>query len=121
MRVLVSGSRYLSDEFVVRKELSAIDQYAKALGITEMTLVHGAARGADTLAAQVAADLGWEIEAYPADWDVLGKRAGYARNAQMVHSGVDMLIAFPKGESKGTRHAITLAERAGIRMKVIEL
>jgi hypothetical protein len=120
MRVLVSGSRYLTDEFPVRRELATIDQYAKALGL-ELTLLHGDARGADSIAAKIATEFGWAIEAFPADWEGMGRRAGYVRNSAMFYSGVDMLIAFPKGESKGTRHAIALAEKTGVRMKVIEL
>jgi hypothetical protein len=70
----------------------------------------------DTLAAEVAEKLGMQIEAYPADWATFGKAAGPRRNAVMVASGADAVLAFPLGRSPGTRHCMRLAEKAGIRV-----
>lgn len=51
---------------------------------TIFALMHGAARGADTVAAEWAQDRAVMELAHPADWDRYGKRAGPIRNAEML-------------------------------------
>jgi hypothetical protein len=80
-------------------------------------VVHGGARGADTLADQVARGWGWEPELHEVtdkDWDFYGRSAGHRRNAHMVSLGADVCLAFPLGESRGTRGCMKLAAAAGI-------
>jgi hypothetical protein len=48
------------------------------------TIIHGAARGADSIAGDVAAELGFTVRAYPADWSAHGRAAGPIRNAAML-------------------------------------
>lgn len=45
----------------------------RRIGITQ--LIHGAARGADSLAGEWASGKGVEVRAFPAEWDRYGKRA----------------------------------------------
>ena len=118
MRILVTGSRHLTDEHlpVVRSAL-----IATASGNPEVTIVHGGARGADTLADKVAREFHWGIETWHADWANLGKAAGPVRNQQMVDSGVDACLAFPCGVSKGTRSCVAMAHKKGIPTRVIEM
>jgi hypothetical protein len=81
-----------------------------------LRLIHGAARGADTLAARAAVDLGYEqVEAFPADWEHEGKRAGILRNLQMLDENPDLVIAF--GEGRGTSHTVGEALRRGIPVR----
>lgn len=106
MRILVCGGRDFDDYNILSQHLN---QYISS----GLTLIHGAARGADSLAERWAKDNADNIEAYPADWDKYGKRAGYIRNVQMLNEGKpDLVIAFPGG--KGTQMMINLAEAAGI-------
>ena len=81
---------------------------------------HGAARGADALAANAAWRMGLLTEAHAADWEQYGKRAGFVRNAEMAKLGADICLAFPIGESRGTRMMIDLAKKHGIETKVYE-
>lgn len=86
------------------------------------TIVHGAAEGADQLAAHAARTLGYRIEAFPvtpADWHRHGKRAGILRNLAMLDAGADLVIAFWNGRSPGTRHMIEEAQRRHIALEVI--
>ena len=77
-------------------------------------LVHGAAPGADTLAATLWESFGGKTEAHPADWDRHGKAAGPLRNQEMVDSGIDLLIAFEGG--RGTADMCRRAVAAGVRV-----
>lgn len=119
-RILVTGSRNWTDHDIVHDAMTAEARWRSPLGTrwSEMTLIHGAARGLDTIAAELAAEIGMQIEPYPADWTTFGKSAGHRRNAVMVASGADVCLAFPISESRGTRGCMKLAEKAGIRVIV---
>jgi hypothetical protein len=106
--VLVCGGRNYDD----REQLFRIlDVAHKANPI--VCLVHGAARGADTLAGYWALNHGVRCKAYPADWDQDGKAAGPIRNRRMLEEGKPhMVIAFPGG--KGTSDMIQQAESANV-------
>lgn len=61
------------------------------------------ARGADRLGYEWATSRNVPCIERPAQWDTLGKQAGFIRNAQME---ADELLAFWDGESSGTGHMI---------------
>ena len=110
-RILVTGSRDWDDPEMI---FDALAEYNHG----QVTLVHGAARGADATAAKVAAGFGWRIEPHPADWNGgYGKRAGFIRNAEMVKAGADVCLAFIRGGSPGATHCADLAEEAGIPVR----
>lgn len=117
MRVLVTGSRDWRDAQAIARAL--IDAEDRLGGYPDsMTLVHGGARGADSIAADVAGQGGWEIEAHPADWDLYGKSAGFRRNAEMVRLGADICLAFIRANSRGASHTAALAKAAGIPTRI---
>lgn len=106
MRILVCGGRDFSDSNLVSKVLNEYQSH-------KPTIIHGAAKGADSLSNYWAYENDCDVIAYPANWDKYGKRAGYIRNVQMLNEGKpDLVIAFPGG--KGTQMMINLAEAAGI-------
>lgn len=106
MKILICGGRDFEDRDVFYKAMLDF-MYDK-----NVSIIHGAAKGADTLAADWARAFGHQAESYPANWDKYGKRAGYIRNVQMLNEGKpDLVIAFPGG--KGTAMMIKLAEAAG--------
>jgi predicted Rossmann-fold nucleotide-binding protein len=94
----------------IRRIREAITEYVPK----SATLVHGAARGADSLCAAVATKQGIQREAHPADWESLGKAAGAIRNQEMVDSGLDLLLAFPGG--MGTADMVTRSKKAKIKV-----
>jgi hypothetical protein len=61
------------------------------------------------------------MEYYPAvfaaDWRRFGKSAGPRRNQEIVGNS-DILLAFPLGESRGTRNCMEIAMRKGIAVYV---
>lgn len=76
-------------------------------------LVHGAARGADSLASEWARSRGVLEIPCPAQWDLHGRRAGILRNQQMLNQEtIDLVVAFPGG--RGTADMTRRAWKAGI-------
>ena len=117
-RVLVCGSRNFADRELVYAKL---DEVRGRLGNTPMRVISGAARGADTLAADWAADRGVPCDEYPADWDRYGKSAGYRRNEQMLAEGQPhLVVAFPQDEARGTRMMMDIAAKANVAVEEID-
>ena len=123
LRVIIAGSRDFNDYELLKK--SAIEIITKKTMLPDLTrIVSGGARGADTLGERFANEMGLEISRFIPDWDGLGKRAGYVRNAEMAKFAVEdgnygVLIAFWDGQSRGTKHMIDLAKRYGLEVHVV--
>lgn len=134
-RILVTGSR----DWPKSKFEQIDDDICDTFGYTKwwevydrITVIHGECPygGAD-LAASIAikriknsddganSDFFFE-ESYSADFKTLGAKAGPIRNKLMVSKGADICLAYPIGESKGTRGCIKLAKAAGIPVKITE-
>lgn len=115
-RVLVCGSRTFANGPLIGTMLSGVSEGS--------TVIHGAAKGADTHAAVWAEKLGFDIEAYPADWKKYGKRAGFLRNERMLVEGKpDVVMAFvdkPLTDSIGTKMMVRLAQEANLPVYVVE-
>jgi hypothetical protein len=110
IRLLVTGGRdYNNQEELYR----VLDQIASEQHID--VIIHGAARGADTLASYWAEDRGVETIAVPADWNRYGRAAGSVRNQKMLDDHHPHLVVAFKGGS-GTKNMIGLAEKAGIEV-----
>ena len=69
---------------------------AQAAGRLVHRLFHGGARGADQAIAAAAAQLGWSIEAMPAEWARYGPAAGPIRNGQMLRRAIELAAAQPQ-------------------------
>lgn len=110
VRVLICGSRTFAEGEPIRMLLAGLERSA--------TVIHGAAKGADSLADQFARLGGFTVEKYPARWTVDGKAAGPIRNQRMLDEGKpDVVWAFvdrPLVESKGTADMVRRAKKAGI-------
>ena len=113
-KVIVAGSREFSD-YVFLTEV--LDQLLK--DEPDVEIVSGTARGADSLGERYAADKGYKLTKFPADWNTYGKSAGYRRNVDMGNYA-DALIAFWDGVSKGTKHMIDIATNKGLKVCVIK-
>lgn len=110
MKVLFCGGRDFDDKF---KALRVIKKFKPSLVIT------GGARGADSLADQIAKRLGIPRVVYPANWEGEGKKAGVLRNQRMLDEAwPDLVVVFPGG--RGTEDMATRAEQAGFRVERID-
>lgn len=96
MKILVSGTRLGVESIIVKTMIDFVKNYD-----TEFILIHGAAKGVDTQAANYARQLGWEVFPFKPDWKI-GKRAGLDRNSDMINDKPDFGIFIPGEESRGT-------------------
>ncbi len=114
-RILVTGSRDWRDAQTLDHAL----RFYWETTPPGTVLVSGACpTGADRLAEEAWESWGGPVERHPADWDRHGKAAGPRRNQEMVDLGADICLAFPLPGSRGTRHCMAAAERAGIPVQV---
>lgn len=131
MKVVVSGSRFITDYTVVQKAIQD-----SGFEITE--LVSGKEpNGVDRLGEEWAVKHGVPVKPFYADWtdiwhpDAIVKKqkgsgklydvtAGPRRNQAMAEYA-DALIAIPKDKSKGTRDMIKRAKKMGLRVFIVDL
>jgi hypothetical protein len=110
--ICVCGGR---DYFDKKKAYAVLDNALIVFG--ELTIIHGAASGADGLAAMWANDRNQKQIAFPAKWKEHGNSAGMIRNREMLKFGFDFLVAFPGG--KGTADMVMITEKKGIPVRKI--
>jgi hypothetical protein len=124
VRIAVTGGRYYSDRQRVFEALDSINRDAGPIA----ELIHGAAAGADTLAAAWASERGIAITPYPANWDDIdtqpcrigvrngrhyNKLAGLNRNREMLLAGEPQILVVFSGGT-GTAHCHATALKMGI-------
>lgn len=109
MKILITGSRRLEDFDYVKSVIDTLDHLCQG---QQVTLIHGAAKGADSLAAEAAEAYGWKIKPYYAEWKKYGKAAGPIRNSKMLsEENPDIVLAFWDGSTShsGTFDMMTRA------------
>lgn len=114
-RVLVCGGRSYDDRTRFFSFMDRVLEAIRGTGETpkrDVVIIHGAARGADSLADDYGRERELRVIRYPADWKTHGRAAGPIRNRLMLTENPHVVIAFPGG--KGTANMINLAEKAGI-------
>ena len=126
-RIIIAGSRSFNDYIKLKAAMyDTICDLKKSNGEElNIKIISGTARGADKLGEKYANEYGYEVVRFPADWDRLGKRAGYVRNAEMAKYAVSdgsigVLVACWDGASKGTKHMIDLANKYGLEVLIVE-
>lgn len=84
-------------------------------------IIHGAQRGLDTIADEVAKSLGFATDPHPANWTLYNRAAGPIRNREMLDLKPTLVIAFHPSlaTSKGTKDCVKEAMRRGIPVEVI--
>jgi len=112
--VLVSGGReYIAWDTVN----SVLTEIHKETPIDK--IVHGGARGADTLGGKWARENNVLEKIYKPDWNTYGKAAGMVRNQEMLDKeSIDLLASFPGG--KGTADMKKRAKYKGVEIKEVQ-
>lgn len=117
LHLVVTGSRN-ADEKDGERIMLTLDAIERRNKGRRIVVHHGGAKGADSYAAKWASQ-GIRREEAPhlADWSRHGRAAGPIRNKEMLRSAKhEIVLAFPKGESKGTRGAMREAKRLGLKV-----
>ena len=115
MVILICGDRNWISYTAIQREL-------KRFNPNEDTIIHGAARGADSIAGKSAIWAGFTVRAYPADWGKYGRAAGPIRNQEMLDQNPDLVLAFHPdiANSKGTGHMVKIARAKGTPVEVFD-
>lgn len=104
MKVMVTGGRDYADREFIKQTLEA---FQRRIGRIDELLV-GCATGADSLAQDVAKELGIKVKVFKANWSLYGKAAGPKRNERIIEERPSYCLPFPGG--KGTAHAVGLCK-----------
>ena len=111
-KLIIAGSRTFTDYQLLKRTLDKL-----LINKTDIEIVSGAARGADKLGERYAAEHGYKLTHFPADWSK-GKGAGFIRNNEMALYA-DALVAFWDGLSRGTAMMIELAKGKNLLVRVV--
>ena len=120
IHVIVSGDRDSVHSFrpVITRALKDLPPFS--------TIVHGACRGIDTMAGEIAVKMGFQVKEFPAtgrQWKELGRAAGPIRNRLMLDTNPSYVLAFHPDiiHSKGTKDMMMAAHLKGIPVFLYDL
>lgn len=115
MKVIICGSRYLGTDLDMWMLATAVED--SGFEITE--IISGCASGIDSLALVLGTKWNIPEKRFPANWDELGRSAGYTRNFEMIqYADAVIAILWRRAPCKGTRHTIKLGYQKGIPVYV---
>lgn len=113
MKLAIIGSRNFTNYKLLQEIL---EQYKPKITL----VVSGAAKGADSLGEKWALENNIQTLIFPADWNQYGKRAGFIRNEDIIKN-CDCCVAFWDGESKGTKHSLSLCKKYNKPVKIVQI
>ena len=113
MKVIVAGGRDFCNYDLLAEKLDYL-----LSNHTNIEIVCGEAKGADSLGKMYAQCRKYKVLSYPADWDKYGKSAGIRRNREMAEAA-DALVAFWDGKSRGTKNMIETMRKLGKPLKIV--
>lgn len=123
LRVIIAGGRDFDD---FPKLISSCTDILAQINVNfdRIRIVSGGASGADKLGEQFSKLRGYELTRFLAEWNRLGKGAGYIRNTEMAKFASEqgnhgVLIAFWNGKSRGTKHMIDTARKYGLEVHIV--
>ena len=120
-RIIIAGSRKFNN---YEKLSSTINKIISTIKDESIEIISGGCTGADALADKYAWENEIRFSVFAADWATYGKAAGPIRNRRMAEYAAQgdhgILVAFPIGESRGTRNMINVAKEYGLEVEVVE-
>lgn len=109
--ILIAGTRSFDNYELLEKVCDAAFPVLSEIG--NITIVSGAASGADRLGEKYASEHHHKVLRFPADWNKYGKAAGPIRNAEMA-AIADFFFLFWDGRSAGSRNMLENARKRAI-------
>lgn len=107
MKIAIVGSRSFKDYELLKNE---VEKFITENSLEEVTIVSGGAVGADTLAEQFAAEMGYKTVIFLPEYKKYGRGACHVRNTQIIENS-DIVFAFWDKKSKGTLDSINKAKK----------
>ena len=121
LKLAVVGSRSCNNVGIIFEYLCIIcSPFQSKEDVYDVEIVSGGAKGADTIAEKFALINRIPTKIFLPDWDKHGKSAGFLRNKDIVDYS-DMVLAFWDQKSKGTKHTIDLALKAGKSVWIVPI
>lgn len=116
MKIIVCGTRTFNYYLLLKRTLDKLTAKLKRI-----TIITGAAKGADALAERWARENWRVVIRFHADWQKHGKKAGPIRNQEMIEymNGKGACIGFWDGKSAGTKDILERAKKNDLRVKII--
>lgn len=114
-KVVIGGCREFEDYAVFCESVDIFLSELKKRGT--ICILSGTCRGVDKMGERYAAERGYTVQRYPAEWGKYGRSAGPRRNREMVDDA-DFVIAFWDGESAGTRSLVEYTKRVGKPLRI---
>lgn len=115
INVAIVGSRNFVNYKIFKNHVSnTLKEWG--LKVSQITIISGGAKGADTLARKFAGEFDIQIIEFLPDWDKYGKTAGPIRNKDIIDKS-SLIIAFPSTGGSGTQNSINLAKKANKPVK----
>lgn len=111
MKLAIIGSRDFIDYNFLQETL---EPYKNKI----TKVISGGARGADKLGERWAIENNIPTQIFYADWDNLGKAAGFIRNEDIIKN-CEVCVAFWDGKSNGTKHSLSLCKKYNKPTKTI--
>lgn len=137
MKLIIAGSRSLNTYSLIEKAIQYASTCENPLVQKEISMVvHGGAKGIDSLAGIWAANNKIKVKVFEAKWkDIKVKdavvrknqygqynaRAGFQRNEKMAKYGEALLAIIQSGGSSGTEHMIVEAQKQDLPVWVYEV
>jgi hypothetical protein len=117
MKLIVAGSRSFRDYATIEAK---VDSFLAKHNETAPIIISGGATGADYLGEVYAANKGYKVEKYYADWKTYGKAAGPIRNKVMAETATACIV-FWDGTSRGSKNMIRTATDFGLLLEVVRI
>lgn len=111
-KLIIAGSRHFVDEYKAVEVINFLMKQDHIPDESQLEIVCGEARGADTVGRNIAEHNNIPIASFPADWEKHGRGAGYIRNSAMANYA-DGAVIFWDGSSKGSKHMRDLMIKIG--------
>ena len=119
MKIVIAGSREFDDYDLLEEKCNEILFDELDLELEDITIISGAARGADKLGEHYAKEYSLKLLKLPALWDIHRKAAGRIRNAAMAREA-DYVILFDLG-TRGTADMLKQAIKRNLPYKHFKL
>lgn len=114
MKIAIVGSRNFSNYEIFK---AFVNMMSKKIQID--MIISGGAAGVDSMAYRYAVEYGITFVCHPPKPE--DGQSRYARRNLRIIEMSEFVIAFPMGESRGTRHSISLAKKLKKQIKIFEI